>query len=70
MKPAYIVFTFFDGRCRRKIKISDHVTVRELSRIEDFCHQKILEIGKKKHEKRKKDEVVDGDQQQTERRPL
>lgn len=54
LKPRYIVFTFFDGRCRRKIKISDHVTVRELSRIEDFCHQKILERGKKKHDRRNK----------------
>lgn len=54
MRPAHIVFTFFDGRCRRKLKVSDRVTVRELSQIEDFCHQKILEIGKRKHEKRKK----------------
>lgn len=54
MKPRYIVFTFFDEISRRKMKVSDGVTIRELSRIEDFCHQKILEIGKKKHEKRKK----------------
>ena len=54
MRSTYIVFTFFSGRSRRKLKVSDGVTIRELSRIEDFCHQKILEIGKKKHEKRKK----------------
>jgi hypothetical protein len=54
LKPEHIVFTFFDGRYRRKLKVSDHVTVHQLSQIEDFCHQKILEIGKRKHEKRKK----------------
>lgn len=52
MRSTYIVFTFFSGRSRRKLKVSDGVTICELSQIEDFCHQKILE--RKKHEKRKK----------------